>query len=388
MEIKDPRKGRLLFLITCPRVASNLLVKILSLQDQPDVLTNDMGGYFFLPAFMMINEAKLHNRHLDDWTEEEREQVKSIYQAGFDRLQAYINQARAEDKILFVKEHANFMATPLKQSQYAWSRNSFHDADWRLEYPQHRSSKVHYSTLNDSVLPDSLLHQIQPTFLIRHPALVFPSNLRVTMDKDSETSTEAIKRVALDIAMTMRWSRRLYDFYATDQSLSSRSSRTQPVIIDAYDVTNAPHQLLPRFCALTGLDASKLTFTWKRTSDEIRARLTEATGPAIASYLSTIWASEGIMKEKAMESPEAIDIDVEARKWREEFGEDEARRLEEWVRQAMPDYIYLWERRLKPELKVEEDEEEAKTVIQPHRSKMLVKFLSVLRSIRRLLQKL
>ncbi|KAF2238504.1 hypothetical protein EV356DRAFT_505792 [Viridothelium virens] len=337
---------------------------------------------------MMINEAKLHNRHLDDWTDEEREKVKFMYQAGFDRLQAYVDQAQAEDKILFVKEHANFMATPLKQSEYAWSRNIVHETDWKPEFPQLRGSKVQYSTLNDTVLPDSFLHQIQPTFLIRHPALVFPSNLRVTMKNHGETSTEVIKRMALDISMTMRWSRRLYDFYTTDHPLASRRSRAQPVIIDAYDVTNAPRQLLPRFCALTGLDASKLTFTWQRTPDEIRARLTEATGPAIASYLSTIWASEGIMKEKALDSPEAIDIDAEARKWREEFGEDEARRLEEWVRQAMPDYHYLWERRLKPKPKGKEEEKEAKINVKPSRPLVLEKLLSALRSVRRLLQKL
>ncbi|KAI9713514.1 MAG: hypothetical protein M1820_000896 [Bogoriella megaspora] len=365
MSSEDSIVGRSLFLITYPRVASNLFVKILSLQNQPDVLTKDMGGYFFLPAFMTIDEHKLHSKHVDDWTEEERSGVKCQYQAGFDQLQGYVNRARSEHKILFVKEHANLMANPMKQSQYIWDRESTHEDQWRLQVPQSLDIQPQYSTLNDSVLPDHLLRQIQPTFLIRHPALVFPSNYRVEISKKGRVAAAATKREALDITMSMRWSRQLYDFYMTKPQLTLTKSRSQPVIIDAYDVINAPQQLFPRFCTLTGLDPSKLTFNWKRTSDETRSRVCRATSPAAASYLSTIWASEGIIKEKAIDCPEEIDIGLEAVKWREEFGEAEARKLEEWVRRAMPDYMYMWERRLKPEPETSEDDGEVKIDEEP-----------------------
>ena len=384
MESKDPDPGRSLFLITYPRVASNLFVKILSLKNQDDVLTNDMGGYFFLPAFIMMHKAKLHDKHVDDWTEEESKEVKSLYQAGFDQLQAFIDRAQAEGKTLFVKEHANLMANPMKQSQYAWGRDAVHNVDWRLELPRSFGLRPQYSLRNDTVLPDSLLHQIRPTFLIRHPALVFPSNYRVSNEDEGQTGAAAVTHQALETTMTLNWSRRLYDFYAIGPRRTSSGSQPQPIIIDAYDVINAPRQLFPRFCALTGLDASKLSFTWQRMSDEARARFTQATGPAAANYFSTIWSSEGIMKEKAMHSSEHIDISLEARKWKEEFGEAEAKKLEEWVRRAMPDYTYMWERRLKPEpeSKKEEEEEEGTSDVQPSSHTMLERVLSVLRSVR------
>ena len=381
MESKTLQTERLLFLFTYPRVASNLLVKILSLQDQPNILTNHMGGYFFLTAFIRVSESNLHNAHVDDWTEEERKQVKSLYQDAFDELQSFIDQARTTNKILFVKEHASILANPMKQSQYAWDRNITHDFDWKLHMPLYSEVEPRYSPLNDTVLPDALLHQIRPTFLIRHPALVFPSNYRV-IAKTKEPEAEAMKYEAFNIAMTMRWSRRLYDFYNTGSALASGSSQPQAIIIDAYDVINTPRQLLPRFCALTGLDSSKLSFSWQRTPDEIRERLTRAKGTAAASYLSTIWASEGIIKEKAIYSPEDIDIGLEACQWRKEFGEGEAKKLEEWVRQAMPDYIYMWERRLKPESEGQEREEEIIVDTRTSCRAILAQCLSIVRIIR------
>ena len=357
MESKNSQSGRPLFLFTYPRVASNLFVKMLSLQDQPNILSNNLGGYFFLTAFIRIRDSKLHNAHVDDWTEEVRKEVKSLYQDGFEQLLASIDQARSEDKVLFVKEHANLLASPITQSQYAWGRNTNNNFDWRLQIPLSSGLQPQYSPLNDTVLPDALLQKIHPAFLIRHPALVFPSNYRVSL-KTEGPGGDAMKHEALNYTMTLRWSRRLYEFFESSLALASNSSQPQPIIIDAYDVINSPRQLLPRFCALVGLDSSKLSFAWKRTPDEARDRLTQANGPTVATYLSTIWASDGIMKEKAMHSPEEIDISLEARQWQKEFGEAEAWKLEEWVRQAMPDYIYMWERRLKPEPEGKEDKQE------------------------------
>jgi hypothetical protein len=39
---------------------------------------------------------------------------------------------------------------------------------------------------------------------------------------------------------------------------------------------------------------------------------------------------------------------VEARKWKEEFGEVIGGKMEEWVKGAMDDYEFLMERKLRP----------------------------------------
>ena len=59
--------------------------------------------------------------------------------------------------------------------------------------------------------------------------------------------------------------------------------------------------------------------------------------------LSTLNASTGIIADKSAAS---IDITAEASKWAEEFGLARAQQLEKWVREAMPDYEYLKERRI------------------------------------------
>lgn len=59
---------------------------------------------------------------------------------------------------------------------------------------------------------------------------------------------------------------------------------------------------------------------------------------------STIMASSGIVEGK---SAQYIDIDQEAQKWKVEFGVDEGKKMEGWVRAAMPDYEYLKAKRLK-----------------------------------------
>jgi hypothetical protein len=60
--------------------------------------------------------------------------------------------------------------------------------------------------------------------------------------------------------------------------------------------------------------------------------------------LSTLIASDSIQKDMSAAN---INIDEEARKWKEEFGESHAQKIEKWVRDAMPDYEYLKERRMR-----------------------------------------
>jgi hypothetical protein len=65
---------------------------------------------------------------------------------------------------------------------------------------------------------------------------------------------------------------------------------------------------------------------------------------AAAIMLSTIEGSTGILKDKA---PSDVDVDAEIGKWKVEFGEEAAALLEKATRDAMDDYEYLKERRIK-----------------------------------------
>lgn len=60
--------------------------------------------------------------------------------------------------------------------------------------------------------------------------------------------------------------------------------------------------------------------------------------------LSTISASSGIITGKTWIN---LDIDTGAKKWKEEFGEQEGENVERLVRAAMPDYEFMKAKRLR-----------------------------------------
>jgi hypothetical protein len=160
---------------------------------------------------------------------------------------------------------------------------------------------------------------------------VFPSNYRTLFDLHG---AEAAKNEAYHaIEMTMHWSRTLYDWYTKQHTTFS----PWPIILDADDIMLNP-DLVRRYSQIIGLDPSKLRFEWSPTSEEELEKM----GRARRRMVSTISASAGIVEGK---TGVGIDIDVEAGKWKEEFGEEEGARIERWVRDAMGDYEYMRERR-------------------------------------------
>lgn len=98
--------------------------------------------------------------------------------------------------------------------------------------------------------------------------------------------------------------------------------------------------IVRRYSQILGLDQEKLKFEWTPTGEDELKKM----GNAERRMRSTISASGGIVEGK---TAEGIDVDVEAVKWKEEFGEEEGKKIERWVRKAMPDYEYMKEKRLR-----------------------------------------
>jgi hypothetical protein len=339
---------RRFYLITHPRSASNLLVRILALEEQPNVGqgTNGSPGYFFMSSFQLIKDLDVRGKHVRDWTEDERRQIKQAYQDDFNKLEAYVEASRAQAKIAFVKEHSYFMIEPVAQTRSIYGGDSVEESPWTVQIPSTYGSEVTHSRLNETVLPDEFLMTWLPTFLIRHPALSFPSLYRaftdiVFPDKDQRKDEQ------MEVVMTFRWTRTLYEWYAQQLSKSSLESGsgsdiTWPLVLEADDVINQPEVVI-KFSELVGLDPTKLKFSWDPATEEEVAKLPGKTHAA--RMLSTLLASNGVLKSKTSAN---IDVDTEAKKWRDEFGDGEGKRMEKWVRAAMPDYEFLKAKRLRP----------------------------------------
>ena len=65
--LKSERYDRF-FLITYPRTALNLLVRILALNEQPNVVTGRNGRYLFLPPALSKIFLKLRGKFVGEWT--------------------------------------------------------------------------------------------------------------------------------------------------------------------------------------------------------------------------------------------------------------------------------------------------------------------------------
>jgi len=204
------------------------------------------------------------------------------------------------------------------------------------------SSQGTRSKHNLTVFPDEFLHTITPTFLIRHPAVMIPSNFRAARDQaklvafrrpDSTAGGPSI------IETTMRWNRALFDFY-TDYFASI--GRPAPMVLDADDIMTSGSTLMPKYARAVGLDPAKIRFAWdKGTGDDGKLI------PIERRMLSTLLDSSAVDKSKI--AGQDLDIDAEAVKWRDEFGEEGGRKLEGWVRDAMPHYLHMRAKTMLPD---------------------------------------
>jgi hypothetical protein len=152
---------------------------------------------------------------------------------------------------------------------------------------------------------------------------------------------EAQTELALD--MTLHWMCTLFDWYTQCLSKSESGSDadvTWPLVLEADDIMTEPEVIIT-FCEIVGMDATKLQFAWRPASEDDLAQLR----PVERRMLSTLSGSAGIIKGKTSAN---LDIDVEAKKWREEFGEYEGEKMEKWVRAAMPDHEFMKAKRLRP----------------------------------------
>lgn len=334
------------WLITYPRSASNLLVRMLALEEQPNVLPRDLGGYFFIPAIMLAMELKIRGKHIEEWTQDERNRMNQAYEDCFRDFEEHLERAEAEDKMVFVKEHSSVLAEPTAQSRFLFGQDSVKESPWRWQAPGTYGAEVTYSSLNETLLPDEFLQTWLPTFLIRHPALAFPSRYRAFRDIVGSVEAAEANEAEARLDMTLHWTRKLYDWYTRHLSQSKSDSDGDvnwPLVLDADDVMTDPNMLV-RFCEIVGMDPTRLRFTWAAATEE---QLAQLPSDITRRMLSTLTASASIIKSKTSAN---LDIGTEAKKWREEFGEVKGEWMEKLVRAAMPDYEFLKSKRLRPKL--------------------------------------
>lgn len=342
---------RRLLLVSVPRTASNLLLKILNIHKQPNFLTSPKGGYFYYPAFVSAARGDQLIRSSEEWTAEEKKALQGRFQSCFDSLEEYSARATSEHKTMFAKEHAFWLSSPASFQKMMTGRDDPDFAQsFRVQIPEKYGPSQTYSPSNETILSDEYLRSWQLAFIIRHPALAWPSLYRAMtkiaaqgfMDEDGVKGSSLTN-------MSLRWTRLLYDWCMEQPDVP-----TPPPVIDAHDLIHSPEVVL-KLCEQTGLDKSVLQFEWTDKDAEKKSNHWATSSPdasvdeqemhrrAASIMLSSLEGSTGVLKDKA---PTNIDIKAEAEKWKGEFGEEVARLIEKAVWDAMPDYEYLKARRI------------------------------------------
>lgn len=341
------------YLLTHPRSASNLLVQILNLDEQHHVVTGrEDAGYYFKP---LLRTMRFHiwERGIDTWTPEELTNFRTVADECYANLEEDIGKVDSEPgkTSMFVKEHCEFFWSPfdyIKSSQLSSSplpkdiSDPSSDRSGTKAEPWILDGGVK-SEANGTFLSDDFFSRWMPTFLVRHPALAIPSRVRAAKELGwtKHENIEDDPQIAMRCSLSS--SRTLYDLF--DENLPQKSKQyggvDWPVVLTG-DVVMTEPEVIKRYASLVRLDANKLRFQWDPRPKEVVEKMMKEN----ARMLSTLIASSGIDKSK---TSEAVDIDVEVLKWRKEFGDRTASKLEEWVRAAMPDYEFFEARRLRAE---------------------------------------
>ncbi|KAL4748745.1 hypothetical protein BDW72DRAFT_214571 [Aspergillus terricola var. indicus] len=304
-----------IYIFTYPRTASSLLIKVLNLPDQPGVVSTGNGGYFFLPAIQRLRQLRLLEKRQDQWEEAETDELQTEYRRCLDHLKQFVTLAT--EKTVVIKEHVPHMIDPVVKAGYLRERRG--------------NAKL---AVNNTVVPDEFLLGWTPTFLIRHPALAFPSYYRILRRNVLERGEDLVTiEGELAAGMTLRWTRQLYDWYC------SKLPQSNPIVLDASDILANP-RILMRLCDLVGLQAEKMRFQWEPASaEELRE-----TDPITVQMNTTLLSSGGIIEDRIV-NPDCLDIKREMEGWKTEFGVSEGERIAVWVMDSLEDYEYLRKKR-------------------------------------------
>lgn len=275
------------------------------------------SGYkLFDAAFASLGQ--LDRGPLSQWPEDDRKALFDGYRKGYDSLQDELEDAKKNGKQVFIKEHAMLLSRP--DTFFA----RFHREDAGVELLKfHERDAPKSAHTNPTLLPDSLLLSVQPIFQIRHPILMFPSMVRA---QNKAMGPIRPRQLRLAATLTLCYSRELFDWY--DQ----QENAMRPQVVDADDIIN-DRAAVREICLATGLDPDAVLYEWETR---------EATDPLKATFLSTIFASKGIIPSLAARG---LDFETEKEKWKAEFGEEDGEDLAKFVIDAMPDYNYLLSRR-------------------------------------------
>uniref|UniRef100_A0A0W0G589 Uncharacterized protein n=2 Tax=Moniliophthora roreri TaxID=221103 RepID=A0A0W0G589_MONRR len=334
----DKRRNTRIFIFSHLRTASHLFFRIM--ESHPSLTIKQypfMEAFFFGPERLSVRRSDSSD---DFFANEEAKFAGHTFQKCLDDMETLIKDIESEGKYVMLKEHTVHLITSRVHEANIEEKRPFRPTpvlqDHCLDLDEAQRVDAMRTTTalpipNPTILPDRLLKTLTPVFIIRHPALVFPSYLR---------ASKIFGATAFDddapFYMTLKWQRLLLDFYKTwyscpEGAKSAGPGREHfPIVIDADKLINDSHGQIDKLCRLLGLDPAPIRFTWE-AQDRSGNR-------AQAAFLTTISNSTGVIKSKGSKLPVLED---EAREWAKEWDVETVQAMKSRTEDAMEDYEYM-----------------------------------------------
>ncbi|KAE8350063.1 hypothetical protein BDV28DRAFT_163224 [Aspergillus coremiiformis] len=319
---------------------------MLSLEHQENVISNEKGGYFFWDAFMKGRTTMSSYTPVKNWTAQQTSEMQTVCQQNFKDVESKSQLAESHGNIFFAKEHVQWFTDPAAISNFLWGCESRALSPVNITIPASYDPVHRFSPNNLTIFPDRYLETWRLTFLIRHPALAFPSFYRAMreLEKEEFAQPHEVGRL-MELNATLRWTRLLYGWCCEHQRSDNGCDGATglPILLDAQDVIHHP-EVVVRYCELIGLNPAHVRVQWDAESSQMGNHpLNGAHKSPDAVMKFTLANSSHILKDK---TPAVVDIALQRKRWDEEFGKTLGQQMERWVREAMPDYDYLRSRRL------------------------------------------
>ncbi|KAF2117461.1 hypothetical protein BDV96DRAFT_644877 [Lophiotrema nucula] len=347
-------------LFSNPRTASHLLTRLLNLPNQPAVHRHPDDGYIFMRPTLMRLKRWLGGKPVSCWTVHDQKSIQYAFQRSHDDLARWRCVAQANGKGAYLKFHCVDLVEPISETRWLHGVESAQGMQpWTVSTARNSYDGCNSSFRsegNETCFPDSILKSWNPTFLIRHPALVLPSLVRADLDvgndfllsAESDAETQGYRTAWEDAKkwqVTFHWQRQLLEWYlahlSDEEKHTGEEHVSYPIVLDADDIQSpSAHELLEKYTRAVGLDPNVVEFQWSAAPK----REVEEMNIYEKRLLDTISASTGIVPGK---TANGLVLEDEKIKWMTEFGKDLGAKLGVWVDEAMEDYERMREVRLK-----------------------------------------
>ncbi|KAF9697739.1 hypothetical protein EKO04_004049 [Ascochyta lentis] len=307
-------------LLSIPRTASNLLTHLLALHSQPSIAPHPRDGYFFLPALSFRFTHDTLMQPYETRNDLEKKNMQSSIDNGIKGWKSRINETEEKRKGTYIKEHVTRPIRPSPERAFLHDEKSDSNSSGTANETAQRYTNPQ-SSLTRSGLASEPLSSPRPSALV--PECAAPASI-------TRGSTPGAARARCCRGGSPR---------PRQQTEGPVLASNNVGIVDA--ATLVSPAFVQHYAGLVGLDPKRVRMGWEATSQGEQ----EEMHTVERRMKDTLVSSASVLVQKLDST--AIEIAAEKKKWGEEFGSVLAERFDRLVREAMADYEWLRERRLR-----------------------------------------